>query len=222
MREYKIIRSKRKSISIQVGRDASVVVRAPVKMPLGRIEAFAQSHADWIEKHAENIERALSEKTDFTFDDGQKLYILGESVSLHSSSTEKDVVLRGGELLIPAGVTDEKREKVVRVYLQRLASDLFSRKLAEFAPKLGVKPARMKITSAKTRWGSCGMRGNICFSYRLVCLSPALIDYVVVHELAHILEHNHSARFYAHVARIVPDYVQRRRGLKEFARKIII
>jgi predicted metal-dependent hydrolase len=81
---------------------------------------------------------------------------------------------------------------------------------------MGVKPLYIKITSAKTRWGSCGIKNNICFSYRVICLPLNLVDYIVVHELSHIIQHNHSKNFYNQVCKYMPDYKQRSAQLKEY------
>jgi len=99
--------------------------------------------------------------------------------------------------------------------LRALAKQLLPGKVAHFAPLLGVSPTRLTITSAKTRFGSCSGKNAISFSWRLMQYPEAAIDYVVVHELAHILRHDHSPAFYACVARVMPDYKARQELLRQ-------
>ena len=95
------------------------------------------------------------------------------------------------------------------------AKTFLPQRVAYFARQMGVSPARITVTGARTRWGSCSGKGNLCFSWRLMLAGPEEIDYVVVHELAHLREMNHSPRFWALVEAVLPDYKQRRQQLKQ-------
>ena len=116
---------------------------------------------------------------------------------------------------------EQQKEKLVysaeeiRAYMEKLRPVL-SHRAAYFAELLGVNYGRITIRDQKTRWGSCSARGNLNFNWRLALLPDELLDYVVVHELAHRLEMNHSERFWAQVGRVLPDYKERRKRLKEF------
>ena len=107
-------------------------------------------------------------------------------------------------------VTPEQEQK-----FRRLAVELLPAKTAYYAARMGVAPTSVKITSAQTRYGSCSARNGICYSWRVMLLPDDLIDYVVVHELAHIREHNHSAAFYRVIERELPDYKKRVAKLKK-------
>lgn len=96
-----------------------------------------------------------------------------------------------------------------------LAAAELPRRVEYYSEKMGLYPTSVKITSAATRFGSCSGKNSICFSYRLMLYPPEAVDYVVVHELAHIKEKNHSARFYALVERYMPDYREREKLLKK-------
>ena len=98
--------------------------------------------------------------------------------------------------------------------LRALARKILPSKMAYYSNMMGLKYGRITITGAKTRFGSCSAKGNISFSYRLMMYPEAAVDYVVVHELAHLLEMNHSSRFYAIVERVLPDYKARKKLLK--------
>ncbi|MCL2342290.1 MAG: M48 family metallopeptidase, partial [Firmicutes bacterium] len=93
-------------------------------------------------------------------------------------------------------------------------------KTAAFAEQMGLKPRAVKINSAKTRWGSCSALKNLNFSWRLAMADDGVIDYVVVHELAHLREMNHSARFWAIVAGVLPDYRERQKRLKALQKRL--
>ena len=118
----------------------------------------------------------------------------------------------------------QKAERPPRDYEQNPAREAQCRKEARrriteraayFAEKMGVDYGRIAIKAAKTRWGSCSAQGNLNFHWKLILMPPAILDYVVVHELAHRIEMNHSPRFWAQVERILPDYRERRRWIKE-------
>lgn len=220
MREYEIIRSGRKTLSIQITEDARLVVRAPTRTAKERIEAFVESHEAWIEKHIQKIEMAYAPKREFSFSDGESVYFLGNELKIRTDIYIKDVQIIDDELLIAAKMPKENRENAVKRYLVRQAKILLPKRVTAFAPRFGVEPQAVTITSAKTRWGSCSSKNRLSFSFRLMMLPAEQIDYVVAHELAHVLEHNHSERFYAHIARVLPDYRQRQAGLKEFAKKL--
>ncbi len=101
------------------------------------------------------------------------------------------------------------------IELRRKARDILPLKTAYYAKIMGLNYGRITITGAKTRFGSCSLKGNISYSYRLMLYPEEAIDYVVVHELAHLLEMNHSQRFYAIIERVLPDYKERKKLLKE-------
>lgn len=98
--------------------------------------------------------------------------------------------------------------------LRQKARDILPGRVAHYAGRMGVTPTGVKITGAKTRFGSCSAKNSLCFSLYLMAYPDAAIDYVVVHELAHIRHKNHSPAFYAEVARVMPDYRERRKLLK--------
>ena len=110
---------------------------------------------------------------------------------------------------------DYEQNPALEVQYRKEARRRITERAAYFAEKMGVDYGRIAIRAAKTRWGSCSARGNLNFHWKLILMPPAILDYVVVHELAHRIEMNHSPRFWAQVERILPDYRERRRWLKE-------
>ncbi len=110
---------------------------------------------------------------------------------------------------------DYEQNPALEVQYRKEARRRITERAAYFAEKMGVDYGRIAIKAAKTRWGSCSAQGNLNFHWKLILMPPAILDYVVVHELAHRIEMNHSPRFWTQVERILPDYRERRRWLKE-------
>lgn len=100
------------------------------------------------------------------------------------------------------------------IELRRRAAEVIPQRVAYYAPLMGVIPAGVRITAARTRFGSCSGKNRLCFSWRVMLYPPEAVDYVVVHELAHIRHHNHSKDFWAFVASVLPDYRDRQSLLR--------
>lgn len=167
---YKIIRSTRKTISIQITRDGQVLVRCPKGMGSDNIRKFVESKVDWIEKHLSKLAE-MPKRPPFTRDE------------IHA--------------------------------LAQQALQSIPGRVAYFAPKVGVTYGRITIRSQRSRWGSCSSKGNLNFNCLLMLAPPEVLDYVVVHELCHRKEMNHSAKFWAEVEKVLPDYGPQRKWLKE-------
>lgn len=170
MREYKLIRSSRRTLALEIGRDLTLTVRAPIKMPLSVIEEFIEKHDKWIDK---------------------KLDVM------------KNREIKPDNLL---------PEEIAALKMR--AKEILPKKVDYFAEIMGLKPSGVKITSAKKRFGSCSGKNSLCFSYELMLYPDEAIDYVVVHELAHIKHRNHSAKFYKLIEKYLPDYKRREKILK--------
>ena len=132
-------------------------------------------------------------------------------VNDHSDWIAKKIALqqrRAAAMAAMEPTPEQERE------LRRRAAEVIPQRVAHYAPLMGVTPVGVKITSARTRFGSCSGKNSLCFSWRVMLYPPAAIDYVVVHELAHIRHHNHSKDFWAFVASVMPDYRERQSLLK--------
>lgn len=161
--------SKRKTLSLEITRDAEILVRAPLKASQKRIEEFVKSHEEWLISHLE------------------------KRIKANESHPEP---------------TDDKLKE-----LKLLAKAVIPEKVEYFGALMGITPERVSINSAKTRFGSCSSKNTLNFSCRLMQYDEKAIDYVVVHELAHIIHHNHSKKFWALVERYMPDYKERKKLL---------
>ena len=169
--EYQWIRSKRKSMTIQIKAHGQVIVRTPYRVSKRTVEQFLYAHQTWI------LEK-------------QHQVIAAEAQQVH--------------------ITGEERKQGIE-----LAKMLIPERVAYFAKQMDVTYGRITIREQKTRWGSCSSKGNLNFNWKLVLFEPELLDYVVVHELAHRIEMNHSANFWIIVESVLPDYKERRKRLRE-------
>ena len=160
--EYKIIRSKRKTISLSVDKNGEIIVRAGLKTSESFIDNFVQKNISWIEKQKAKI--AQIEKT--------QIYLCDEEI--------------------------KQMKKDAAIYMTQIT--------LKYAKIMGLTPKGIKITSAKTRWGSCNSNNSICYSYRVMVLPQRCREYVAVHELAHIVHKNHSQKFYNLIKKYIPEY----------------
>jgi len=211
---YTLIRSKRKTVSIRITRQAQVEVRAPLKVSKKELDRIVASKQEWIETHLQNAVSSLEAKRDFTLNYGDSVTFRGEEYRI-TKSESADSGFKDGMLYLPDG---EIKPAVIRAY-KAAAKAVFAEKAQAYAKLMRVTPTAIKVTSAKTHWGSCSGSNSINFSWRLVIASDDVIDYVVVHELAHIRQHNHSPQFWAIVRIVIPDYQVQSNKLKELQKK---
>lgn len=178
---YKLVRSNRKTLAVEIKGDGQVIVRAPYRISKREIERFVTEKADWIEKHLKTIR-------------------------------ERQAARPAVKKLTAAEIQE----------LADVAMKDFPERVRRFAPQVGVTYGRITIRNQKTRWGSCSSKGNLNFNCLLMLAPSEVRDYVVVHELCHRLEMNHSPRFWAEVERILPDYKARIKWLKEHGAEIMM
>ena len=201
---YNLIRSNRRSVALVVDRQGILVVRAPKFAALGEIERFVAQKRGWIEKH----QRAAAEfnRRKKQYIEGEKFLFLGQEYPLRIvDGHQRRLVFNQREFLLSAPQAGAGKELFVRWY-RRQAGDLFPKRAEFWQQKMGVNYKKLTVTGANTRWGSCSGRGTINFSWRLMAMPPEVIDYVVIHELAHLAHHNHSPKFWDLVGRFCPDF----------------
>lgn len=214
-----IIRSKRRTIALIVESDGSVTVRAPLKASDRIILQFVEKHAGWVERKQAEIRAAVPVQPK-RYLPGESFLYLGESHPLEIVKDQKrNLVLEHGFKL--AGSVLAKAEMVFQNWYRQQARRVIEARVACFAEKHQLHYKKIRITSARTRWGSCSTRGTLSFSWRLVLTPPDVIDYVVVHELAHTVHHNHSKHFWKLVENLLPDYKERRKQLREYGQRTL-
>lgn len=217
---------RRRRMSMTVD-DRGLRVGAPVRTRMAEIDTFIQTHAAWVlEKLAEYDAR--NTQRHFVIQDGARLPWLGGEIELrlssvssvsnrHSPTQWHDDHLK---LLVKEGTGPVELGKKLRCAVQHRALTLFEARLYHYAQHMGLKPPVLRLSNARTRWGSCSLKSGIRINWRLVHLPQSLIDYVIVHELAHLIEMNHSPRFWAVVSQVYPDWPNARNALKVHGREI--
>jgi len=214
MHNYTLIRSGRKSAALHIKPDATVEVRAPLRMPKADIDKFVISKESWINRKLVLVRERQEKKAAFNLNYGDDVMVFGKECIIVPSSAANPAGYDDERLYIPPNLTSEQiKHACIRIY-KLIAGQVLINKTVAFSKLMGVEPRAVKISSAKTLWGSCSKQRSINYSWRLVMTEDYVIDYVVVHELAHITEMNHSDRFWAIVADLLPDYKVRRKRLK--------
>ena len=226
---YALRRSRRRSIGFVVGVDG-LSVNAPSWVGVRDIEAALREKSNWIlvklREQQERGRRLQSARVDWR--DGATVPFLGQPVvvvldpragvtasgAVLDASSAVDSAPRRLHIGLPATATPEQIRDAVQSWLQRQARRVFAERCEHFAAQLGVRYQRVSLSSAQTRWGSASADGSIRLSWRLIHFGLTTIDYVVAHELAHLREMNHSARFWDVVRSVVPDFEHTRRALK--------
>ncbi|MDR1531812.1 MAG: M48 family metallopeptidase [Clostridiales bacterium] len=210
--DYTLVRSRRKTVSIHITRDARVKVRAPLRYPKAEIDRFVALKEDWIQRHLARSKSLLDESAGFKLNYGGFAVMCGKPYPIRASQG-RAAGFDGECFFIPPGMEPEGiKEIFVRIY-KDAAKRILAGKVTAYARIMGVAPSAVRITSAKTRWGSCSGRNSLNFSWRIILAGDDVVDYVVVHELAHIKQHNHSPKFWSEVERVMPDYKERKHKL---------
>lgn len=217
---YEFQRSQRRTVGLNVG-PLGLSVRAPRWTPLAEVEGFLRSKADWVlDKLRQVQERQRLAPPAQVWAEGARITYLGQECQLVRDPAHgfegAGAALQGDRLLVglPLLAGPEQWRLAVQAWLRREALALFTQRLDYFAPQLGVRHTRVGLSNAGTRWGSARADGAIRLHWRLVQLPLALVDYVVVHELSHLREMNHSPAFWRVVESVLPDQDERRRALR--------
>jgi hypothetical protein len=223
---YALQRARRRSIGFSVGPDG-LSVRAPSWVTLGAVDSALREKSDWIlRKLGEARERQQRmEGGRIVWAHGAVLPYLGEPLTVVLDPSH-GFAGKGGALVtatdqpslhvgLPHSASPAQIRDAVQAWLMRDARRHFTERLDHFAPLLGVRWASLRLSSANTRWGSAKADGSIRLNWRLLHYRPAIIDYVVAHELAHLRVMDHSPRFWDTVATVVPDYAQLRSRLRD-------
>jgi len=216
--DYNLIRSTRKTCAIYV-RNGMVEVRAPLRMLKSDIDKFVDSKEKWITDNLEKSKKKAEQRSNFELRYGDMILYRGKQYPIIAKSSNR-VGFDNQSFYMPTNLSPEQiKHACVQIYRMLTKRDL-TEKVLDFTKQMGVMPTAVKINGAKTRWGSCSAKKNLNFSWKLIMADDDVIDYVVVHELAHIEEMNHSERFWAVVEGVLPDYRQRKERLKVLQQKL--
>lgn len=220
---YNIIRSRRKTLSIEISIYGDVTVRVPQRMKLTEIQKMVELKRKWIsQKRTEMLAKNL--KVEKFYEEGSKLYYLGREYKLKIEKglgKNSTVIPKEEEIILYLPEEYELGIKVIlREWYYNQAAEAIKKSVERYATLCNVTYQRITIRDQKTRWGSCSTKGNLNFNFRLIMAPPEVLDYVVVHELCHRIHMNHSQLFWDEVGKVLPDYQSSKEWLKQHTRQL--
>jgi len=214
----KLIRAKRRTIALIIERDGSLTVRAPKRATLKDIHGFVEEKADWIIRSRAKMQAIIAIPVK-QYMDGECFPFLGADYELRLVPPQRPALKFDGGFTLSVSARERGEQAFIKWYKTQ-ALTIFTERVNHYAALHGFEPRQIKVNSAKTRWGSCTSKGTINFTWRLVMAPLEVIDYVVLHELAHLKIKNHSPKFWKFVESICPDYNRQRKWLKEHGEKL--
>ncbi len=218
---YTLKRRKCKAISIKIDCDG-LTVSAPTREPLNWIESALKERENWVLKkldewkNKESISLIWEESSIFPLLGDPWKLVMGSTGAMKMTPVKIKKIVGKDQLEFPFATTvaAQEIEKIVMEWYYKQAYIYFSKRINFFSKKLGVPRPQLKLSRAKTQWGSCNSRRIVHLNWRLIQLSISLVDYVIAHELSHLIEMNHSSAFWRTVGSIYPNYVATRNELK--------
>ncbi len=215
---------RRRTVGITVARDGRLVVAAPAGVPARKLEGFVRAKLPWVRRKLDEFEALGPAPEPTRFVAGEHLPYLGRAYQIALvDDPPAPVALRRGRFEIAHGLDGAARTEVVGWYTSR-ARPHIDRSVARFTPLIGAAPRTVVVRDlGKRRWGVCDHRAaKVSFHWQLVTQPPDLVDYVVVHELAHLLEPHHGPAFWARVAAVLPDWKTRRQRLRDRGQGLLL
>jgi len=212
--------ARRRTLGLELRADGSLTVATPRGLSLATIRAFVASRRAWIDAKRALLTPPTPPRA--PIEHGARLPYLGSELALNVSiAPARRAACRCESGRLEVNVPhDTALRPAVEAWYRRAAATHAAARLAHFAPLVGRGARKLVIRAQRTRWGSCSARGTISLNWRLMQAPPEILDYVVVHELCHLLVPNHSPRFWAEVARVLPDWRRQRVALRLFGRSL--
>ncbi len=206
-----IIRAHRRTLSIEINKDAELIVRAPLRMDRADIERFVNSKAHWIAVHQKRVEEEKERFVPFSLTEGATVPLAGQVCTLHFSAEPSFSLDRGRNILwVP-------RDAAVPDFLEWLGGCLrrcLEERIPHYAARMGQPVPRFRLANGRSRWGYCNYKNELGFNWHLAFCPAEVVDYVVVHELCHLTNKSHDCRFWQAVESILPDRRDREQWLK--------
>lgn len=213
----KIIRSKRKTLAIIVEADGKVTVRAPLKLSRERIEELVAQKSGWVQKRRQSLIKNSVRRETHSYAAGELFEYLGNVYPLEIVDRLSPRLALENDRFRLSRSSLPAAPRVFEAWYRQAAHQHIVARIQVLSKQYGYSVESIRITAAKTRWGSCGANANLNFTWRLIMAPAAAVDYVIVHELVHLEIRNHSRQFWEKVRQYCPDYVQQRLWLKENA-----
>jgi predicted metal-dependent hydrolase len=218
---YHLERRPRKTVGMRISAEG-LIVHAPKRISQSQLEQLLLSKAGWIRSKLEAQQEHAVEPMQWR--DGASLMLLGNDVTLSvkQDARSRNIEYQAGILYVSLPTPDDQTaiaRKVLQWYRKQALAD-FSRRLELLSAKLGVPTPKLFLSNARSRWGSCNSKKEIRLNWRLIQAPPHIINYVTAHELAHLKQMNHSAKFWAVVESIFPEYKRAEKELKTLSAQL--
>lgn len=216
-REIKLIKSKRsKYMRLSISSHGEIRLSVPFNATVMHINSFLQDKGTWLDKAIMGLKIA----TPLEIDDNSDLSIAGENYKFIVYQDQPELKVQidpaGKRIFIfNDGSSQTKLKELLRDKVRKLAGSIITQRVSAYANIMGISYGRISIREQRSRWGSCSSKGNLNFNWKIVLAPTRIMDYVIVHELAHILEHNHSQNFWLLVEKYLPQYKPSRKWLRE-------
>lgn len=208
--------ARARRVTLKVEHPNQVIIYAPKKTPIELINKFVNDHQQWIQNQLERlkISHNLIESDNQIMIFGKKL----SKISSNNKTQEQGVYTSNNTLIInyPSSTSAKTIEKEVRLFLKKAARTYLYKQTPNLANIMGLTYNSLTLREQKSRWGSCSGKDNLNLNWRLVHYPPAVINYVIIHELAHLVHHDHSINFWNLVAKYDPEYKIHRKYLKKY------
>jgi predicted metal-dependent hydrolase len=226
--EYHLVRSaRRRSISIEISKGL-VTVRAPFFVAKVEIEKFVQSKAQWVQQKCEQQLVQVEIIPERVYETGSLIPFLGSPLMLHvAQATQSNVVQIGGDLWVSLSSRsrlphEEQTRRLVSAWYQQHALKLLTYKSDVLVACLGLKHSGITVKMTRSKWGHCTARGAIQYNWNILLAPEPIVDYLIAHEVSHLVHQNHSQKFWQFVAQICPDYKKCRAWLKANASQLVL
>ncbi|MFT3726945.1 MAG: SprT family zinc-dependent metalloprotease [Terricaulis sp.] len=207
-----IVNPRARHVSVRIDPTRrQAIATAPSKRQLQHAVRFAEERAGWIAHELSRLPKSVTLRPGSEAPLRGVTHLLAHEKGRGAPRTEAGLF---PQLIVPAPDVALFESRLLRFYKDQARDDLVDR-VAHHAVTLGVRPARLQVKELRSRWGSCSVDGVLSFSWRLVLAPPYVLDYLAAHEVAHLREMNHSRRFWAHVARCMPEFERGRQWLHE-------
>ncbi len=208
-----IHRSNRRSLALTIDQEGDLIVKAPYQMSLDDIFKFIEQKQKWIEDRQAKIKNTL--KNNYELFNYQKVLLLGKKYDVCMTKGLEEPYLTSQALIIQKTMNLNTVKKQIKDFLIDSCDTVLMSRVVKIARKFGFSYSSIKIISSKAKWGMCDSNKNLYFNFKLLMLTPEIIDYVVVHELCHLRQMNHSEKFWKQVSKILPNFKQAKKMLQE-------
>lgn len=227
--EYEIIKSNRKTIELSINTEKKIMLKIPNRCNREDALKFLKEKESWIKQRLEAIESHYSGRETREFTNGEKLLYIGKEYPLEVQMKNENKVAAGFDgskftLIMPSFLDEEKRKETSKEILlglyRKIARNILQDRSNHYSRLVGVQVNKIFIKEQKTLWGSCSSLNNINYNWKLVMAPLEVLDYVVIHELCHIIHRNHSQQFWSEVEKHMPTYKKSMEWLKKHGRKL--